>query len=300
VNRAPARAKPAPGVAGRYADRMSKIGWAVYSVVGFTAWFGGTVYVAATNPDPSDARPILRTFAIGAALFFGVLLVVAGLEVRRGQARINVDLYRRLAIEEVPAEAVRAASRQASSTAYVYLIFTGLTTGLFFTGIGLAPDGPYQVLWAAAMVLVLVWIGFAVFALKRTFGSAGAILAPLGLTLTGVPSYRLRASGGGGDLAGKLTIRGERHGRQVAIEQSGNLAVTTVSGQFRRRTVGSAATVAAMTGQPARCWRRVQARAGDHGIEVRRSGNGAGRWYLYDLLLAEHLAAASAASPVRS
>lgn len=280
---------------GAILNGMSKASWAVYSVAGIATWLGGTVYVAATNPDPSDARPILRTFAIGGAAFFGILLVVAGLEVRRGQARTNINLYRRLAIEEVPAAVFRAASRQSGGTAYVYLIFTGLTTGLFLTGVGLAPDGPYQVFWAAAVGLVLVWAGVAVFAVGRAFGGADTLLAPLGLAVTGVPS--LRPGQGGGDLTGKLTIRGQRHGRRVCIEQSANLAVTTVSGQFGRRTVGSAATMAAMTGQPARCWRRVQARIGSGGVEVRRGGNGAGRWYLYDLLLAEQLAAASADTP---
>jgi hypothetical protein len=276
---------------------MSKVAWTVYSLVGAAAWMGATVYAAATLADPSDAAPVLRTFAIGGGAFFGIAFVAAGLETRRNQGRASVQLYRRLAIRGVPAEALRAAYRQTAGVAYTYLIFGGLTTGLFFAGIGMAPDGPYEVLTLAAAAVVLVWVAVVPFALRRAFGAAGGVLAPLGLAVTSMPAWRPRWYGGGGDLAGKLTITGQRHGRQVSIAQSGTLAVTSIDGRFRQRSIGSANAMASVTGEPARCWRRVSARAGGGGVEVRRTGNGAGRWYLYDLLLAERLAADSAVSP---
>jgi hypothetical protein len=272
---------------------MSRVGWAIYSVLGIAAWMGATVYVAANNADPSDAGPILRTFAFGGALFSGLAFVGGGLEVRGKQGRANVELYRRMAIRELPERAIRAAYRRTTSLTYTYLIFGGLATGLFFAGIGVAPDGPYAVLTIAAAVVIVIWIGFVPVVLRRTFGNAGDVLAPLGLTVTGLPGWRSRGYGGGGDLTGALTISGERSGRQVSIAQTGRLAVTTVRGQFRRRSIGGRNTMASMTGEPARCWRNVTARAGDDGVEVRRTGNGAGRWYLYDLLLAERLAADS-------
>jgi len=45
----------------------------LFCVVGITAWVGATVFVAATNDDPGDATPILRTFAVGGAVFLALL-----------------------------------------------------------------------------------------------------------------------------------------------------------------------------------------------------------------------------------
>src|SRR5690606_41008547 len=55
--------------------RMSKTGWALASFAGIAAWFAATVYAAASNPDPSDATPVLRTFAGGGAVFCAAVLI---------------------------------------------------------------------------------------------------------------------------------------------------------------------------------------------------------------------------------
>jgi hypothetical protein len=280
---------------------VSRAGWAAYSILGIAAWMGATVYVAATNPDPSDAGPMLRTFGIGGAAFSGIALAAAGLEIRRNQGRASRRLYRRLALQDVAEQVMRTAGRRTGGVAYLYLMFGGVATGLFFAGIAVAPDGPYEALTLAAAVVVVAWAGLVPFAVRRTFGSAGDVLAPLGLKVTSIPTWRARWYGGGGDLHGKIVMTGQRHGRRVTIEQTGKLAVTAAGGRFGNRSIGSANTMAWLTGEPASCWRRVRARAGGGGVEVRRTGNGAGRWYLYDLLLAEQLAAGSAlpaAAPV--
>src|SRR5690606_32048935 len=175
---------------------------------------------------------------------------------------------------------LRAARRGTGGVAYTYLVLCGLATGLFFAGVAVAPDGPYAAFWAAAAVVVVVWTALVPVALRRAFGVAGDVLAPLGLRVTATPGWRPRGSGGG-DLTGALTLAGERHGRRVHIEQTTDRSVTLVHGSYPRRSVGSPATMASITGEPVRCWRKVSAAAGAGGVEVRRTGNGAGRWYLY-------------------
>jgi hypothetical protein len=264
--------------------------WTTFSLLGIAAWVGATVYVAATSADPSDAGPILRTFALGGGVFIGLALIAGGWELRRSQTRASVRLYHRLALQAVSQGAIRTARRQTQDIGYVHLIFVGVTSALLFTGIAYGEDGPYRVLFGAGFGLVVIWTIYSFYALGRAYAGAGKLLTPLGLTVTTIPTWRPRWSGGGGDLGGRLTIDGERHGRRVRIEQAGGVSVTTVSGRYGQQSVSSADTMASMTGEPARHWRRVRARSGRDGVEVHRTGNGAGRWYLYDLLLAEHLA----------
>src|SRR5690606_22970169 len=114
--------------------RMSKTGWALASFAGIAAWFAATVYAAASNPDPSDATPVLRTFAGGGAVFCAAVLIGAGWEVRSGQRRGATDLYRRLALWQVPQQVLRAARQGTGGVAYTYLVLCGLATGLFFAG----------------------------------------------------------------------------------------------------------------------------------------------------------------------
>lgn len=264
--------------------------WAVFTLLGIVGWIGVTVLVAATNPDPSDATPILRAFALGGGGFFGVALLAAAWQVRRGQFGTNLRLYQRLALRPVPRQVVRRLSRRTSGTRYVYLVFTGVSTGLVLGGIAGGEAGPYRLLFGAGFALVLVWAGYSVVALGRAYGGAGELVAPLGLAVSSTPRWQPRPYGGGGDLVGRLRLVGQRHGRQVAVAQGTGFAVTTVGGSFPPRTLRSPAGIASLTGEPVRHWRRVEAAAGPDGVTVRRRGNGAGRWFLHDLLLAEQLA----------
>jgi hypothetical protein len=97
-------------------------------------------------------------------------------------------------------------------------------------------------------------------------------------------------------LHGDLAIGGERHGRAVTIAQRPEAAVTVVRGRFACATTTSPASMAALTGQPSRFFRRVEAEVGPDRVTVRRTGNGAGRFVYHDLLLAEHLAARAEAA----
>lgn len=265
--------------------------WGIFTVVGIAAWLASTVFVAATNPDPSDATPILRTFAIAGGVFFGLVFAGGAWEVWHTQTDASERLYRRLAVRAVPRRAIRAAVRRTRSMRHTYLIFAAVTTGLLLTMIGFGEAGPYRELAAAMMVLVVAWLGYLLLiARNRAFEVSGELLAPLGLVVTDLPGYVLRPYGGGGDLVGRLAFAGERHGRQVSVNQAPQAAATEVRGAVQPRSITSATTMASITGEPARFWQDVEARAGDGRVLVRRSGNGAGRWYLYDLLLAERLA----------
>lgn len=271
-------------------SRAGAAGWTVFTLLGLAGWLGVTVYVAATNENPSDATPILRTFAVAGAVFFAVVFIGGALGVRRAGSRISESLYRRLAVTEVPPGAVRAAVRRTRRFGHGYLLFTGLATALMLTIIGLGEDGPYELLFAAMAVTIVGFFGYALFALRSVFKGTDELLAPLGLSMVETPGWVTSSSGSGGQLVGQFSYGGIRHGRQVTISQTSRRAVTVVAGDFPRRTLTGAATMAARTGQPAKMWRGVTAQVGADGVTVRRERNGAGRWFLYDLLLAEHLA----------
>jgi hypothetical protein len=268
--------------------------WTVLTLLGIGLWLAATVYTAATLADPSDPAPVLGTFAIGGGLFIALVLVGAGWDLRRNRRAVSSRLYRRLAVREVSERAARAVARRTSGTVPVHLAFAGISSGLMFTVIGLGEDGPYRELFLAMGGLLLVWLGFSGWALRRAFGVAGDLLAPLGLAVTGVPAW---SAAGGGRLVGEIRLAGERAGRPVSVRQGTRAAVTEIRGRFRDRSVTSPTTIASLTGEPARCWRRVVARVGAGAVVVRRTGNGAGRWYLFDLLLAERLAELAAAEP---
>lgn len=271
------------------APARSRIGWTVCSLLGIGAWVGATVYVAANNGDPSDPAPILRTFALGAAGFFGVVFGAAAWQVRQRDVVPDQALLERLAIQEVLRRAIRAASRRAGTRMFVYLLFGGTTTTISLTAIGLGEGGPFATLMYVAAALVILWAAYASYAFAGAFAAAADLLAPLGLTVTATPS--LGASAAAGRLVGPVAYSGERHGRRVSITRRPGWATTEVAASAPERSVTSAKTMAALTGEPVTSWRSVEATVDGGGVTVRRTGNGAGRWLLHDLLLAEVLAA---------
>ena len=274
-------------------DRSSSALWVVLSLGGIVAWIGATVFVAATGDDPSDATPILRTFAVGGGLYFGVLLAAAGVQVHRQGTHASRRLYQRLALHAVPPTTLRAATRGTRGAQAVYLGFTAATTGLVLTAIGLGPDGPTRALYYGAVTLVAVWTGVMVAVMARAYKGSDDVLAPLGLAITTLPSWLSPPFSAGGSLVGELGFAGERHGREVSIAHRTKLAVTSIRGRFVPRTLSSATAMAALTGEPASAFRRVEARVAGDSVTVRRPGNGAGRHIYRDLLLAEHLADAA-------
>ncbi|MBK5221374.1 MAG: hypothetical protein JJE52_00550 [Acidimicrobiia bacterium] len=84
-----------------------------------------------------------------------------------------------------------------------------------------------------------------------------------------------------------------RHRWVVAITHGTDLALTRIEGRFETRTLSSPTRIATLTGRPAKEWRKVTVTSSGEGIEVTRRTNGAGRWMLHDLHLAERMADAA-------
>jgi hypothetical protein len=259
----------------------------MWSVVGLSAWIGATVWAAATVDDPSDAAGrVLGTFAIGGAAFFALTFAGAAVGIRRQRGTFDDDLYRRLIVVETPERVVRAAVAGHRRLGYVYVGFGAVTTGLALAAIGLGTCRWSSPLLYGALALVIVWSVVA----SMSGSSGSVVVSPLGLRVTSTPGIA-RLPSGRGRFVGSMTMVGERHGRSVAIEQRPTSATTTIRGARPVGVVTLAAELAARTGLDADRWHRVRAESGPDGVVVRRRGNGAGRWLLEDLLLAESLAA---------
>jgi hypothetical protein len=260
------------------------------------SWIGSTVFVAATNDDPSDAEPILRTFALAGGVCLGVIFLAAAVRMRRQAGQVNEALYRRLALREIAPGTVRAAARRSRGIGPVYLVLAATTSALMLTAVGLGEDGPTAGLLYAGVAVVAVWVVVMVVGLGRAFKASDDLLAPLGLAITAIPSWAPTLYGGGSDLVGKVGFSGVRHGRGVSIGHRPGSAVTSIRGAFTKGKLTSAGRMATLTGEPAKSFRNVEAATGAEGVLVRRKGNGAGRYLYHDLLLAECLADAKAAN----
>jgi len=271
--------------------RQSSRGWAVFTVVGLALWIGATVFVSTRTDPGSESKLPLRTFAVGGALFFGTMFLAAGIGMRRSQLRGTSELYERLAIRPVSAATVRRALRGAYSIGYVYLAFGVLTTFIMLAAIWFSDEGVTRTLMYVVAGLLVVWLLYAGWALKRVYTTSDALFEPLGLRMTTLPTYAPNLFGGGGHLEGAVTYEGERNGRSVSIVQTSKQAMTIVAGPTS--TVKAPSTpnqMSTLTGQPPGTWKGTAVAVRPEGVTVRRSGNGAGRWFLNDLLLAETVA----------
>ena len=241
---------------------------------------------AATVDEPKDAAGrVLGAFAGGGAAFFAVTFAGAAIGIRRQPGALDPDLYAQLALVDVSDRTVRRVTGGHRRLAYVYVVFGVLTTALLLLGIGLADDRLRAPLLYGALALVLVWALIAYRSLSSLSADIDAIVEPLGLHVTSTP----RVSGRG-RLVGPTTLAGQRHGRGVTIEQRTTTTTTSVQGARPAEAITRPADIAELTGlEPAR-WRGVRAEAGADGVIVRRRANGAARWVLEDLLLAEILA----------
>jgi hypothetical protein len=273
--------------------------WTAYCMIGIVLWVGATILVAVVNNDPTDPTPVNRTFAIGGALFFGGVFGAAAVQVRRSQSEASDALYVRLAGQDVPAATRRSASRTTRSIVSVYLVFGAVTTGLMLLGIGLGNERILQLLLTVAVGLVIVWAVYSGWAISRAYRATDDLFTPLGLRITETPAYVSNLFTDGGHLHGALTYEGERHGRVVTISQTAARATTHVAGAAPPRADVPVEQMVISTGESFRCWKGVTASAGPDGVLVERSGNGAGRWFLHDLALAEALATGGGPSSAR-
>jgi hypothetical protein len=145
----------------------------------------------------------------------------------------------------------------------------------------------------------------------QAYDNATPTVAALGLTEAERPKVRIRRTPMGPrpldhDLEGAIAYTGERHGRHVSVRIEGNTVTTELSGKVtgfdvkargeRLRASDASPPAVAAVLEPLRAssyWKGVTVRGGNHGVTVERKGNGAGRYWMQDLWLAEHLADAA-------
>lgn len=264
--------------------------WLVGCLLGIALWVGVTVIVGSRYGGPSNPRPGSIAFAVGGAVFFGVVFAVAAVGMRRSQYTSRSELYDRLAVAPVDPSTIRRATRGMYRIGYTYLAFGALVTGLGLAAIGFGDDDGGSWMFTVMIVLIVLWFGYMLFALRRVYTSTDVLFAPLGLHLEEVPSYVVHWFGGT-SLSGAMTYGGTRHGRHVSITQEPKQAVTVVQGHVSaRKPPKTPAQMATLTGEPAGRWRGVTVEVSADQVAVIRRGNGAGRWFLNDLLLAEAVA----------
>lgn len=266
---------------------MTSRWWLVGCLGGIALWIGITLFVGVRYGSPSNSRPGTVAFAICGAVFFGIVFAVAGVQMRRMQTRARSDLYDRLALTPVSTSTIRRATRGVHTIGYVYLGFGVLVTGLGLAAIGFGDDGGGSWLFRAMIAFVVLWFGYMLFALRRVYSTTDELFAPLGLRLVETPSYVVGWFGDRG-LVGTMSYAGTRHGREVSITQEAKQAVTVLRGPVSGRTApATPAQMTTLTGEPATRWRGVEVEVAAEEVAVIRRGNGAGRWFLHDLLLAE-------------
>jgi hypothetical protein len=264
--------------------------WVLWSLFGIGGWIGATVRAAASVDEPSEAAGrVLATFAIGGAVFFGVTFAGAAVGIRRQRGAVDEDVYRRLLLVETSDRTVRAVTGGHRRLGYTYVVFGVITTALALVAFGLGSDRWSPPLLYGALAIVLAWCVVALRSMSSVPTVGDALLSPLGLRVTSVPAFAALPSGRG-RLVGPMTFAGERHGRSVVVEQRPSSSTTRISGSRPRQVVSGPTELAARTGIDATRWRGVRVESGPDGVVVRRRGNGAGRWMLEDLLLAETLA----------
>ena len=151
--------------------------------------------------------------------------------------------------------------------------------------------------------------------IDRAYDDADPTLRALGLTEDERPQVRIRrrpfgSQPFGHDVEGAIAYSGARRGRRVSVRIDARGATTTLSGAVQgfeveargerlRASPKAPGEVAAVLEplRPSSVWKGVEARGGDRGVTVQRTGSGAGRHWMCDLWLAEHLADAARPRP---
>lgn len=265
--------------------------WTAFVIVGLAAWIGATI-AAAVGQDPGQADNAARTtFVIGGAVFFGVMFGAAAIQIRRIQRRTTSGLYERLALRPLAPGTLGRATKGLFSIGYVYVLFGAVVTAIALIAIGVGDDTGSLIRFV--IPLLAVWTVYAVYAMRKAFGASDDIMSPLGLALTEVPQYRYSIVADRAFMTGAMTYAGQRHGREVSITQTPKQAVTVVVGDVgRRKPPTTPKQMADLTGESIQQWRKVEVAVEDGAVIVVRRRNGAGGWFLHDLLLAEAVAAA--------
>lgn len=249
--------------------------WLVFCLAGIGLWIGATVLVAVLNNDPSDPRPVTLTFAAGGALFFGF---VFGYALWKTRAARDPELDALLA--ELTTEPLQDGHRAAHINAMGRVARAYIVLGALVTALGLAAIvqeafaiGSPRATLIATVAIVVVWALAVPLVIRRAQRASTAVLTPLSLGQNGV------------------VLAGERHGRQVRIEFTAAGSVTHLADVPNAPELrGEEILAYAGRGGPG-TWRDATV-AAEHGdLVVHRQGREGNAW-LWDLWLAERLAAA--------
>jgi hypothetical protein len=247
-------------------------GWAVFCLVGIAAWVGATVLAGLINDDPSDGRPVVLTFAAGAALFFGAVFGVAWWQTRpRTDPELDA-LLAELAFDPggTPGQASAIGAMRRAARAYIVLGFVVTLLGLAaILQEGLEVGSAKTTLYVL-IAIVVAW-ALAVPAVLRFANSASAsVLGPLGLAQSGA------------------TLVGERHGREVRIELTAHGSVTRVAGSAGPPAMEGEEILAYAGRGDETTWEGVRVEPEADRLTIRRRGHRGPAW-LWDVWLAERL-----------
>lgn len=264
--------------------------WRILPIAGLVVWIGAVIAVGARSATPQDGSAVTTAFVLGGSIYFSLLFAGAAVSMRRAQRRARHDLFDRLVIVPVEPGELRRATRPLYTIGYVYVAFGAIVTGCGLAAVAVGTDAAGPVL-NVMVAIVVAWAVFASYAIVRAWGSTTVVVRPLGLELTGVPELHVSLFSDRTWMTGAVSYDGMRHGRAVSIIQSPNVAATVVGGAAGNGPVPrTPPEMAALTGEPARQWRRVEVRREGDTVIVTRRANGAGAWFLHDLLLAETVA----------
>lgn len=271
-------------------------GWRTYLPVGWLGlWLGSVVLVSALQP-PDVEAVVERMLLWG---WVGLWCLIFGLwyaDTRRAGRPVKT-LYTRLALVPPPRSAIAAAGGGHIRVAYLAfcIVVVGFATVLIWFS-DEATQG--RLLLGMIGFVAVVGLPMMVWALRSGYRDMAALLAPLGLAVTQTPEFlvvpgvlnrRARVY-----MEGAQVFAGERHGRTVGMVQKPGIAVTSVlapeGGTLWSDPPPAPATaeqMAELTGEPASSFANVTVTTDARGVQVERRGNGAGRHFLIDLLLAE-------------
>ena len=186
--------------------------WTVGTLIGLAAWIGVMVAAAMLNGNPSDPMPVVLTFIIGAAVFFGAVFGIALWQTRRRPSPGLDALLASLTLDGRVPSTSSVATVGGRRTVRAYLVF-----GIVVTALGLAAvllgvlESPLTNVAVAVLILTLIgWAAAVPVVLRNRRVDATALLEPLGLEQRGAD------------------IVGTRHGRGIRITFSARGTRTTV------------------------------------------------------------------------
>ena len=186
--------------------------WTIGTLIGLAAWIGAMVAVAMLNPRPSDPTPIVLTFVIGAAAFFGAVFGIALWQTQRRPSPELDALLASLTLEGHVPPTAGAAIVGGRRTVRAYLVL-----GIIVTALGLAAvllgvfESPLTSFAVGLLIVTLIgWAAAVPVVLRNRRADATALLEPLGLEQRGAD------------------IVGTRHGRGIRVTFSARGTRTTV------------------------------------------------------------------------